>query len=118
MMTETMIVTGGAGFIGSNFVRLVLKATSSRVVVFDKLTYAGNLKSLSDVAENPRFAFVKGDIADAAAVERVFKEWKPASLVNFAAESHVDRSIDGPRAFILTNIVGAFELLEAARKHL
>lgn len=118
MMAETIIVTGGAGFIGSNFVRLALQSTESRVVVFDKLTYAGNLQSLSDVASNPRFGFVKADIADPAAVEKAFQEWRPTALVNFAAESHVDRSIDGPRAFVQTNIVGTFELLEAARKHL
>jgi dTDP-glucose 4,6-dehydratase len=114
---ETMIVTGGAGFIGSNFVRLLLKATECRVVVFDKLTYAGNLRNLADFASNPRFAFVKADISDPVAVEQAFFEWRPAALVNFAAESHVDRSIDGPRAFIQTNIVGAFELLEGARKY-
>ena len=113
---ETMIVTGGAGFIGSNFVRLLIKTTACRVVVFDKLTYAGNLRNLSDFESNPRFAFVKADISDPVAVEQAFFQWRPDAIVNFAAESHVDRSIDGPRAFIQTNIVGTFELLEAARK--
>ncbi|MCZ6464408.1 MAG: dTDP-glucose 4,6-dehydratase [Proteobacteria bacterium] len=113
--TATLLVTGGAGFIGANFVRLALAETDARVVVLDKLTYAGNLQSLADHAENPRFAFVKADIADRAAVERVFADHAPTRVVNFAAESHVDRSIDGPEAFVHTNILGAFQLLETAR---
>ncbi len=113
-----MLVTGGAGFIGSSFVRLALARTQSRVVVLDKLTYAGNLASLEDVARNPRFVFVRGDIADRALVESLYREHRPSALVNFAAESHVDRSIDGPRAFVETNTLGAFELLEGARAHL
>ncbi len=113
----TCLVTGGAGFIGSNFVRLALLKTPSRVVVLDKLTYAGSLLNLEDASGNPRFAFVKGDLADPAAVEAVFREWSPAVVVNFAAETHVDRSIDGPGAFIQTNLVGTFELLDAARRH-
>ena len=112
---ETIVVTGGAGFIGSNFVRMVLRDTAARVVVLDKLTYAGNLQSLADVSGEARFVFVHGDIADRALVAQVFREQRPTRLVNFAAESHVDRSIDGPRAFVETNIVGTFELLEAAR---
>ena len=112
---ETILVTGGAGFIGSNFVRLVLAETDARVVVIDKLTYAGNLESLEAVRRNPRFAFVQGDIADRGVVDRLYADHHPTWVVNFAAESHVDRSIDGPRAFVETNIVGAFELLDAAR---
>jgi dTDP-glucose 4,6-dehydratase len=115
---SSMIVTGGAGFIGANFVRLALARTADRVVVLDKLTYAGNLESLRDVERDPRFVFVHGDICDAALVARLLDEHRPRWLVNFAAESHVDRSIDGPRAFVETNAVGAFELLEAARRHL
>ncbi|HVR74768.1 MAG TPA: GDP-mannose 4,6-dehydratase, partial [Planctomycetota bacterium] len=114
---DTLIVTGGAGFIGSNFVRMALERTEARVVVMDKLTYAGNLLNLKGVEEHPRFAFLKADIADPAAVEAAFSEWKPTRVVNFAAETHVDRSIDGPGAFIRTNVLGTFELLEGARRH-
>ena len=115
---ENILITGGAGFIGCNFVRLVLAESTARVVVLDKLTYAGSLESLGDVLGHPRFAFVEGDIADRGAVRRLFAERRPTAVVNFAAESHVDRSIDDASAFIQTNIVGAFELLEAARHHL
>ena len=114
---ETMIVTGGAGFIGSNFVRMALARTDQRVVVFDKLTYAGNLASLDDVARDPRFVFVRGDIADRAAVQALYAEYRPTWVVNFAAESHVDRSIDRPRDFVDTNVVGTFELLDGARRY-
>ena len=112
---DAILVTGGAGFIGSNFVRLALERTNARIVVLDKLTYAGNLASLRDVAAHPRFVFVRGDIADRMAVEAVFREHQPTQVINFAAESHVDRSIDGPRTFVETNTMGAFELLEASR---
>jgi dTDP-glucose 4,6-dehydratase len=111
----TVLVTGGAGFIGSNFVRLALTQAPARVIVFDKLTYAGNLHSLDDVAGDARFVFIQGDIADRRAVAAVFREHRPTWVVNFAAESHVDRSIDGPGAFVQTNVVGTFELLDAAR---
>ena len=114
---ETWIVTGGAGFIGCNFVRLALEQTDARIVVVDKLTYAGNLQNLTEVSGDPRFAFVQADIAERAAVERIFQEHAPTALLNFAAESHVDRSIDGPTAFVQTNVVGTFELLEAARHY-
>jgi len=112
---DTWIVTGGAGFIGSNFVRLALAETDARIVVVDLLTYAGNLESLAEVAKHPRFQFEKADIADRAAVDRIFRRHQPAAVLNFAAETHVDRSIDGPAAFIRTNITGTFELLDAAR---
>jgi dTDP-glucose 4,6-dehydratase len=115
---ETLVVTGGAGFIGSNFVRLALAATEARVVVFDALTYSGNLESLADVAAHPRYAFVKGDIADREAVRALYRAERPRAVVNFAAESHVDRSIDDPGAFLRTNVMGVFELLEGARHHL
>ncbi len=111
----TWIVTGGAGFIGSNFVRLALAETDADVVVLDKLTYAGNLETLADVAENPRFRFVQGDIASRETVADVFREHRPDAVLNFAAESHVDRSIEGPRLFVETNVHGTLELLEAAR---
>jgi dTDP-glucose 4,6-dehydratase len=112
----TMLVTGGAGFIGSNFVRHVLKNSDDDIVVLDKLTYAGCLESLDGVSEGPRFTFVQGDIADAELVARLYDQHNVESVVNFAAESHVDRSIDSPRPFIDTNIVGTFVLLDAARQ--
>jgi dTDP-glucose 4,6-dehydratase len=114
---ESILVAGGAGFIGSNFVRLLLARTDARVVVLDRLTYAGNLASLADVQTHPRFAFVQGDIADRERVAALFQQHRPDAVVNLAAETHVDRSIDGPRAFVETNVVGAFELLDAARQH-
>ncbi|MEA2558696.1 MAG: dTDP-glucose 4,6-dehydratase [Acidobacteriota bacterium] len=114
---ETLLVTGGAGFIGCNFVRLALAETRARIVILDKLTYAGSLENLADVLGDPRLTFVQGDIADRVEVRRVFAEHRPDAVVNFAAESHVDRSIEDASAFIETNIVGAFELLEAARRN-
>jgi dTDP-glucose 4,6-dehydratase len=117
---HTYLVTGGAGFIGSSFVRLALspenaEAPAARLVVLDKLTYAGRRENLADVLGDPRVAFVQGDIADRATVRRVFAEHRPTAVVNFAAESHVDRSIDDASEFIRTNVAGCFELLEAAR---
>jgi dTDP-glucose 4,6-dehydratase len=114
---DTIVVTGGAGFIGSNFVRHAMRHTDARIVVLDKLTYAGNLRSLDDVREDPRFVFLRGDIADRVCVGEVYRTHRPTWVVNFAAESHVDRSIDGPRAFVETNVAGTFELLEAARAY-
>jgi dTDP-glucose 4,6-dehydratase len=114
---KTVIVTGGAGFIGSNFVRAALRAGAGRIVVLDKLTYAGSRRNLDEVAADPRFAFVQADIADRAAVEDAFRRFPPDAVVNFAAETHVDRSIDDPRPFFATNTGGVFELLEAARRH-
>ena len=113
---STWLVTGGAGFIGSNFVRAALETQVGRIIVLDKLTYAGRLQNLAPVAEDPRYSFVRADIADHAEVAAVFREYQPTAVVNFAAESHVDRSIDGPTAFVTTNIVGTFELLEASRE--
>jgi dTDP-glucose 4,6-dehydratase len=115
---ETLLVTGGAGFIGCNFVRLALAETAARVLVLDKLTYAGSLESLAGVLGEARLEFVHGDIADRPLVRRLFAERRPAAVVNFAAESHVDRSIDDASDFVQTNVVGTFELLEAARRHL
>ncbi len=114
---ETIIVAGGAGFIGSNFVRLVLAKTELRVVVFDKLTYAGNLLNLREAQNNDRFEFVRGDLAESGVLETLLGRWQPLAIVNFAAETHVDRSIDGPRNFLETNVVGTFEMLEAARRY-
>jgi dTDP-glucose 4,6-dehydratase len=116
--TQVMLVTGGAGFIGSNFVRFALKRTAGRVVVLDKLTYAGSLENLRDAQEDQRFCFERGDIADRSRVREVFGRHRPSSVLNFAAETHVDRSIDGPRDFVETNLLGTFELLEASRRQL
>jgi dTDP-glucose 4,6-dehydratase len=112
-----ILVTGGAGFIGANFVIEWIAATGEAVVNLDKLTYAGNLGSLASLAADPRHVFVRGDIADRALVERLLAEHRPRAIVHFAAESHVDRSIHGPAAFVQTNVVGTFELLEAARAY-
>jgi len=114
---KNILITGGSGFIGSNFIRLILEKTSDfRLINLDKLTYAGNSKSLSDIQDDPRYRFVKGDIRDAALVEKIFTEYQIDTVIHFAAESHVDRSIVGPGEFISTNISGTFTLLEAARK--
>jgi dTDP-glucose 4,6-dehydratase len=113
---ETWLITGGAGFIGCNFVRLVLRETEAHVVILDKLTYAGNLDNLGEVLADARVTFIAGDIADPATVDAAFRDYRPTAVVNFAAESHVDRSIDGPRNFVTTNTVGAFELLDSARR--
>lgn len=115
---QTMVVTGGAGFIGANFVRYALAKTDARLVIVDKLTYAGNLASLDDALKNPRVHFVRADIADKEAMATLFRDHQPDAVVNFAAESHVDRSIDDPSPFIETNITGTFVLLEASRKHI
>ena len=108
-------MTGGAGFIGSNFVRRALASPPDRLVVFDALTYAGHLESIEGLFGDERVIFVRGDIASRDAVRALFSEHRPQAVVNFAAESHVDRSIDGPGDFVRTNINGTFELLEASR---
>ena len=110
-----ILVTGGAGFIGSAVVRHIIKNTQDTVVNVDKLTYAGNLESLAEVSENNRYYFEHADICDKAAMERIFATHQPDAVMHLAAESHVDRSITGPAAFIETNIVGTYVLLEAAR---
>jgi dTDP-glucose 4,6-dehydratase len=116
---RSLIVTGGAGFIGCNFVRHALEQPGlERLLVVDKLTYAGSLLNLEGPLKDPRLGFVQADIADAAAMEALFAKEAPQALVNFAAETHVDRSIDSPEAFIQANLVGVFVLLEAARKRL
>ncbi len=117
-MERTLLVTGGAGFIGSNFVRHILAADgSARVINLDKLTYAGNRATLADLDANGRHAFVQGDICDAELLTQLFADHRIDAVVHFAAESHVDRSIDGPEAFLLTNVLGTFRLLDAARQH-
>ena len=112
---QTILVTGGAGFIGSCFVRQCIAERFARVVNVDKLTYAGNLDSLGPALGDPGHVFVQADIADRAAVDGLFAEHRPAAVVHFAAESHVDRSIDGPAEFLRTNVQGTFHLLDAAR---
>src|SRR3954469_15638138 len=114
---QRLLVTGGAGFIGSNYARLVLeKHPDLHVVVYDKMTYAGNMDNLKDLEGNPRYVFVQGDIADAARVEATLREHQVDTIVNFAAETHVDRSIQEPGSFIQTDVYGTYVLLEATRK--
>lgn len=118
MSEKTILITGGAGFIGANFVPYFLQAyPQCRIINLDKLTYAGNLDNLREVANNPRYRFVQGDICDTALVSQLFEQEDIQGVIHFAAESHVDNSISGPLPFIKTNIEGTFTLLEAARKH-
>lgn len=112
-----ILVTGGAGFIGSAVIRNIIENTDDSVVNLDKLTYAGNLESLLSVSDSPKYAFEQVDICDRTELDRVFAEHKPDAVMHLAAESHVDRSIDGPAAFIETNIVGTYTLLEATRQY-
>jgi len=113
-MSKRILVTGGAGFIGSAVVRQAIRETDHQVVVVDKLTYAGNMDSLAPVSNDPRYAFERADIADAAKMRELFERYRPDAVMHLAAESHVDRSIDGPGEFIQTNVVGTFTLLQAA----
>ena len=115
---KTMLITGGAGFIGSNFVRLMLeKHPDYKIINLDALTYAGNLENLKDIESNPNYTFVKADIRDRDAVNAIFDKWDIDYVVNFAAESHVDRSITEPEIFLTTNIIGTQTLLDAAKAH-
>jgi dTDP-glucose 4,6-dehydratase len=116
-MNDTIIVTGGAGFIGSNFVLSWIEKTASGVINLDALTYAGNRRNLVSLDNNPRHVLVKGDICDTTLAASLFKAHRPRAIVHFAAESHVDRSISGPDAFVQTNVVGTFSLLQAAKKY-
>ncbi|MCG6872745.1 MAG: GDP-mannose 4,6-dehydratase, partial [Gammaproteobacteria bacterium] len=110
-----ILVTGGAGFIGSALIRYLIQCTDHSVVNLDKLTYAGNLESLQDVAGSDRYAFERADVCDREAVEKVFTGHRPDAVMHLAAESHVDRSIDGPAEFIHTNVVGTYTMLDVAR---
>lgn len=112
-----ILVTGGAGFIGSAVIRHIVKNTNSHVLNIDKLTYAGNLESLAEIEDSANYSFKQIDICDAATIEQAFNEFQPNLIMHLAAESHVDRSIDGPAEFINTNIVGTYTLLEVARKY-
>lgn len=117
-MSKTILITGGAGFIGSNFVPYFAKKYPEyKIINLDKLTYAGNLDNLKECKNMTNYHFIQGDICDEALIEKLFNEYDIRGVIHFAAESHVDNSIKGPRAFINTNIVGTFNLLEAARKH-
>src|SRR5215207_6343132 len=116
-MFDTILITGGAGFIGSCLVRQLIAEQLSRVINLDRLTYAGNLDSLGGVLHHPQHTFVRGDVTDGQLVADLFKQFRPCAIVHLAAESHVDRSIDGPGAFVQTNVVGTFTLLDAALEH-
>lgn len=117
MVNKTVLVTGGAGFIGSEVIRQFIRDTDYNVVNVDKLTYAGNLESLVSVADNPRYHFERVDICDSGEVDRLFKKYQPDGIMHLAAESHVDRSIDGPAEFMQTNIIGTYNLLDVARRY-
>src|SRR6516164_3822099 len=112
-----LIVTGGAGFIGSAVCRHLIADTDAEVVNVDKLTYAGNVESLGKATSSPRYRFVKADICDEAAMKRLFAQTSPTAILHLAAESHVDRSITGSRSFVDTNIVGTYTMLETARRY-
>lgn len=114
---QTLLITGGAGFIGSNFVHYIMANTSYRIINLDKLTYAGNLNNLKSISYHPRHVFIKGSIQDRILVKQLLEQYQPDGVVHLAAESHVDRSIDGPGQFVQTNIVGTFELLECVRDY-
>jgi dTDP-glucose 4,6-dehydratase len=113
----TILVTGCAGFIGSNFVHTWLTSSDEQVINIDKLTYAGNLANLDALKDDPRHVFVQGDIGDTTLVPQLLAQYKPRAVLNFAAESHVDRSIHGPGDFIQTNVMGTFNLLESVRAY-
>lgn len=117
MTQKTLIITGGAGFIGSALIRHLVQHSDYRLINIDKLTYAGNLESLAEVDSHPNYHFVQADICDALTIENLFTKYQPDGVMHLAAESHVDRSIDGPADFVQTNLVGTYTLLEAARKY-
>ena len=111
------LITGGAGFIGSAVIRFLINETDHHVLNLDKMTYAGNLESLASASESLRYQFVQGDVCDRVLVSKLFAKFQPDVVMHLAAESHVDRSIDGPAEFVQTNIVGTYVILEAAREH-
>lgn len=117
MTRKTLLITGGAGFIGSALIRHLIRETDYAVVNIDKLTYAGNLESLSEIETHPNYHFIQADICDADKMAAVFSEFQPMGIMHLAAESHVDRSIDGPAEFVQTNLVGTYTLLEAVRNY-
>ncbi|VXB17943.1 dTDP-glucose 4,6-dehydratase [Enhydrobacter sp. AX1] len=117
MSNKNILVTGGAGFIGSAVIRYLINETNNNVLNIDKLTYAGNLESLETVSSNPRYRFLHADICDKSAMTKAFQDFQPNIVMHLAAESHVDRSIDGPMDFIQTNIIGTYNLLEVARNY-
>ena len=117
MSKKYILVTGGAGFIGSNFVAQIVRTTELVVINLDKLTYAGNLATVEQFATNEQQIFIQGDIGDRILVDKLLAQYQPQAIVNFAAETHVVRSIDGPASFVETNINGTFNLLESARQY-
>lgn len=117
MTNQTLLVTGGAGFIGSNFVLRQMQKDNVQIINLDALTYAGNLDTLSSIQDHPGHVFVLGDIGDRNLIEYLLSRYEPDAIINFAAESHVDRSIDAPETFIQTNVLGTFQLLDASRKY-
>jgi dTDP-glucose 4,6-dehydratase len=117
MEAQRLLITGGFGFIGSALIRLILQETSHRILNLDALTYAANLGSIPTASENPRYCFLRADVADPAAVRKAFDEFRPHAVLHLAAETHVDRSIDGPLVFMTTNIMGTFTLLQEARRY-
>ena len=114
---QTLLVTGGAGFIGTNFIRLVRQAQGACIINLDKLTYAGNLQNLADLQHDSSYKFVQGDIGNVELVSYLLEQYQPDAVINFAAESHVDRSIIDPQAFVQSNVVGTFQLLEGSKKY-
>ena len=114
---KNILVTGGAGFIGSNFVKYMLKTYDYKIINLDLLTYAGNLENLKDIEDHPNYTFIKGDIRDQETIGRIFKDHQINTVINFAAESHVDRSIEDPQVFLTTNILGTQVLLDASKDH-
>lgn len=116
-MSRTVLITGGAGFIGSALIRYLIESSDHQIVNVDKLTYAGNLETLNSVKDNSRYTFIQQDVSDYESIEAIFSTYKPDVVMHLAAESHVDRSIDGPAEFIQSNIVGTYTMLEVARKY-